>query len=226
MSIFVENQRKPTPQSIRRTLENAIVDGRFSPGEKLNIDALMTEFACSRTPIREALQALEVSGLVKIESKRGTFVAELGVIELTERFEVMAEIEALCAKLAATRATQSDIDLLRRTMDACRQAGKTGDSDAYYHENTAFHHTIYAASGNKFLEQEALRLQAMLQPYRRRQLQFRGRMENSLREHEIILKRIEQGDAAAAQTEMSAHVRIQGDRFYQLVASLRSSEKT
>src|SRR5690606_27294096 len=115
-------------------LENAIVDGRSIPGEKLNIDALTTEFACSRTPVREALQALEVSGLVKIESKRGTFVAELDVIELTERFEVMAEIEALCAKLAATRATQIEIDLLRRTLEACAQAAQTGDSDAYYHE--------------------------------------------------------------------------------------------
>lgn len=212
---------KPTTQQIRQVLENAIVDGRFAPGEKLDIEALTAEFSCSRTPIREALQALEASGLVKIESKRGTFVAALDVIQLTERFEVMAEIEALCAKLAAGRATQADIDRISTTNDACRKAANMGNSDAYYHENTAFHHAIYAASGNKFLEGEALRLQAMLQPYRRRQLQLRGRMQSSLKEHEAILAHIEAGDTSAAYDEMSAHVRIQGDRFHQLVASLR-----
>lgn len=214
---------KPTAQQIRQVLENAIVDGRFAPGEKLNIDALSEEFSCSRTPIREALQALEASGLVKVESKRGTFVAALDVIELTERFEVMAEIEALCAKLAASRASQTDIDRISIANDACGKAAHTGDSDAYYHENTAFHHAIYAASGNKFLEGEALRLQAMLQPYRRRQLQLRGRMLSSLKEHEAILAHIKAGDVIAVHDVMSAHVRIQGDRFHQLVASLRGS---
>lgn len=217
-------QGKPTTQYIRQALENAIVDGRFTPGEKLKIDALIEEFSCSRTPIREALQTLEASGLVKIESKRGTFVTELDVIELTERFEVMAELEALCARLAASRATQGDLDRIKVALQACRDAESTGDSDAYYHENTAFHHAIYAASGNRFLEGEALRLQAMLQPYRRRQLQLRGRMMSSLKEHETIVALIEAGDAIAVHREMGAHVRIQGDRFYQLVASLRPSK--
>ncbi len=70
----VRTAAKPTVQHIRQVLENAIVDGRFVPGEKLDPEALAGEFACSRTPIREALQALEASGLVRIESKRGTFV--------------------------------------------------------------------------------------------------------------------------------------------------------
>lgn len=224
MRVILASNGKPATQHIRQALENAIVDGRFTPGEKLNIEALMEEFSCSRTPIREALQTLEASGLVKVESKRGTFVTELDLIELTERFEVMAELEALCARLAANRATDADIDRIRTALTACKQAGSTGDSDAYYHENTAFHHAIYAASGNKFLESEALRLQAMLQPYRRRQLQLRGRMRRSLDEHEAILAHIESGDAAAVHREMGAHVRIQGERFYQLIASMQKAK--
>ncbi|WP_150121495.1 GntR family transcriptional regulator, partial [Sulfitobacter sp. HI0023] len=49
---------------IREALENAIVDGRFSPGTRLDPVALAQEFDCSRTPIRDALQQLEASGLV------------------------------------------------------------------------------------------------------------------------------------------------------------------
>lgn len=212
---------KPTAQHIRQALENAIVDGRFAPGEKLDPEALAVEFSCSRTPIRDALQALDASGLVRIEPKRGTFVTKLDVVELTERFEVMAELEAMCARLAATRASPTEIRRIRDAEKACAQAAHTGDHDAYYHENTTFHHAIYAASGNRFLQSEAQRLQTMLQPYRRRQLQLRGRMMRSLQEHQQITDRIEQGDAVGAAAEMNAHVRIQGDRFHELVASMR-----
>lgn len=214
-----------TTQQIRQVLENAIVDGRFGPGEKLDIERLADEFSCSRTPIREALQALEVSGLVRVESKRGTFVTELGIVDLTERFEVMAELEAMSARLAATRVSAAGLDRILAAQALCEQAVETGDSDAYYHQNTAFHHAVYAASGNRFLESEALRLQTMLQPYRRHQLQLRGRMMRSLHEHRRIVSRIEAGDPEGASAEMNAHVIIQGDRFHELIASLRLTQK-
>lgn len=219
------SRSRPNPQAIRQALENAIVDGRLTPGEKLDPAALAAEFACSRTPIREALQALAASGLVRVEPKRGSFVTELGLIELTERFEVMAEIEAMCARLAAERAAPAALAAIRdacAACAACETAAATGDSDAYYHQNTVFHHAIYAASGNRFLEAEALRLQTMLQPYRRRQLQLRGRIDRSLDEHRRIVAAIEAGDAARAAAEMQGHVIIQGDRFHALVAALRT----
>lgn len=216
------SRSRPNPQAIRQALENAIVDGRLTPGEKLDPEALAVQFTCSRTPIREALQALAASGLVRVEPKRGSFVTQLGLVELTERFEVMAEIEAMCARLAAQRAAPSALTAIRSACTACETAAGMGDSDAYYHQNTAFHHAIYAASGNGFLEAEALRLQTMLQPYRRRQLQLRGRVGRSLDEHRRIVAAIEAGDAARAAAEMQAHVIIQGDRFHELVASLRT----
>ncbi|SDD36421.1 DNA-binding transcriptional regulator, GntR family [Paracoccus isoporae] len=214
-------KNRMTAPQIRQAMENAIVEGRFAPGDKLDLEKLEAEFACSRTPIREALQALEVSGLVRIEPKRGSFVTRLDVVELTERFEVMAELEAMSARLAATRAGADDIWRIRETLAGCETAAETGNSDEYYHQNTYFHHAIYAASGNRFLEAEARRMQTMLQPYRRRQVQLRGRMMRSLHEHRRIVQMIEAGDAERAATEMNAHVVIQGERFHELVAALR-----
>lgn len=198
------------------------MDGRFVPGEKIDPEVLAAQFGCSRTPIRQALQALENSGLVRIESKRGTFVSKLNVVELTERFEVMAELEGMCARLAARRATTEDIKRLREAQNACEKAIQSGDTDEYYFQNTRFHQLIYAASGNHFLEQEAVRLQTMLQPYRRRQLQLRGRMRRSFDEHGRIVQLISEGLDTEAGAEMHTHVIIQGDRFHELVASLRS----
>ena len=99
----------PNTVRVREALENAIVDGRYPPGSRLDPEALAREFDCSRTPIREALQQLEASGLVRVAAKRGTFVSEWSVEELAERFEVMAELEAMCARLAARRISDAEL---------------------------------------------------------------------------------------------------------------------
>ncbi|MCA8879090.1 MAG: GntR family transcriptional regulator [Rhodobacteraceae bacterium] len=214
----------PSAVRVREALENAIVDGRFPPGARLDPEALAREFDCSRTPIREALQQLEASGLVRVAAKRGTFVSEWSVEELAERFEVMAEIEALCARLASRRITHAEMARLEDLHRSCRELADAGDVDAYYAENSAFHTCIYGATHNAFLAQEAGRLHAMLQPYRRMQLQVRGRMSRSLAEHDSIVAEIRAGDADAAAAAMRGHVLIQGDRFHDLTAALRNTQ--
>lgn len=215
----------PTTLRIRGALENAIVEGRFPPGAKLDPELLAREFDCSRTPIREALQQLEASGLVRVFPKRGTFVSEWTADELAERFEVMAEIEAACARLAARRITDAELTEFETVHAACRALAEAGDVDAYYTRNSDFHHCIYHATHNAFLEQEASRLHAVLQPYRRMQLRVRNRMARSLAEHDDVLAAIRSGDGEAAAKAMRDHVVIQGDRFHDLIAALRQDNR-
>ena len=211
----------PNTVRVRRALENAIVDGRYAPGSRLDPEALAQEFACSRTPIREALQQLEASGLVQVLPKRGTYVSEWSAADLAERFEVMAEVEALCARLAARRITDAEMTVFEAVHESCRQLAEAGEVEAYYLRNSDFHHCIYRATHNTFLEQEAMRLHAMLQPYRRMQLQVRNRMARSFAEHDAVVTAIRAGDGGAAAEAMRAHVVIQGDRFHDLLAAIR-----
>ena len=201
------------------------MDGRFPPGAKLDPEALAREFEVSRTPIREALQQLEASGLVRVAAKRGTFVSEWSVEELAERFEVMAELEAACARLAARRITDAELAELEAAHEACRRLADQGEIDAYYAENSAFHACIYRATHNAFLAQEASRLHAVLQPYRRMQRQVRNRMVRSFAEHDAVVAAIRSGDDRAAEEAMRGHVVIQGDRFHDLLAALRHEPK-
>ena len=214
----------PTAHRIRLALENAIVDGRHQPGDRIDPDLVAVEYGCSRTPVREAFQALEASGLLVVQPKRGTFVARLSVAELMERFEVMAELEAFCARLAARRAEGEDHARIRQCLSDCEVAANAGDSDRYYSENTRFHQAIYRAAHNDFLFAEARRLQAILQAYRRRQLQAQGRVRRSLKEHRLIAARITEGDPEGAARAMADHVLVQGDRFRDLIALLGSSD--
>jgi DNA-binding GntR family transcriptional regulator len=213
----------PNALRIRNALENAIVQGHYTPGERLDPEALEREFECSRTPIREALYQLESSGLVTVMPKRGTFVSSWSAGQLAERFEVMAEIEATCGRLATRRISETELAEFEAIHARCQSLAEAGDSDGYYQHNSLFHHCIYRATHNAFLEQEAARLHAMLQPYRRMQLRVRNRMSRSFNEHDIIVAAIRAGDADAAATALRDHVIVQGDRFHDLLAALRQT---
>ena len=203
----------------------AIDQGTFRPGDRLLESDLATRLGLSRTPIREALQQLEASGLVRVAAKRGTFVSEWTPEELAERFEAMAEVEASCARLAARRITDAELAALEALHESCRRLAEAGDVDAYYAENSAFHTAIYRATHNAFLAREAARLHAMLQPYRRMQLQVRNRVNRSFEEHDAVVRAIRDGDDDAAGEAMRSHVVVQGDRFHDLLAALRESRR-
>jgi DNA-binding GntR family transcriptional regulator len=205
---------------LRDALEDEIVNGVLKPGERLDEAALAERFRVSRTPIREAFKYLVGSGLVETVPNRGTFVANVGLPQLIEMFEVMAELEGMCARLSARRISDAEAEQLRSLLEGCARAKETGDPDAYYYENERFHNCIYHASHNRFLAQQARQLQMRLKPYRRLQLRVRHRAGRSLEEHRRIVDAILAGDEAAAETRMKDHVMIQGERFTDLVATI------
>ncbi len=213
--------KRSNAQRLRDILEDDIINGRRVPGERLEPETLCRDFKVSRTPVREAIQQLVASGLVTVMPKRGTFVARVGLDQLIEMFEVMAELEGMCGRLAARRATREELGALADSMERCVAAAEAGDTDEYYYENEGFHQAIYAASHNGFLANEASQLKQRLKPYRRLQLQVRHRMGNSLAEHREILAAIEAGDADEAEQTLRDHVLIQGERFSDFVASVR-----
>lgn len=202
-------------------LESLILNGSFRDGDRLDEVQLAERFAVSRTPLREALQRLANSGLVEQIPRRGVFVRQPGPVELVEMFEVMAELEAACARFAAMRITEEALTELRATNERCQQAVEMRDSDGYYRENERFHAILYQQSGNAFLAQESRRLHRRLMPFRRLQLRVRGRLRQSMAEHEAIVDALERGDAAAAAEATRAHVAVQGEKFNNLMASLK-----
>lgn len=206
---------------IADTIEALILEGVFQDGERLDEVQLAKRFSVSRTPIREALQRLAQSRLVEQLPRRGVFVRQPGLVELVEMFEVMAEMEAVCVRLCATRITDAALDELNTVNARCTAAVDAQDADGYYRENERFHGILYKQSGNAFLEQECLRLHRRLQPFRRLQLRLRGRLRQSMSEHEAIVAALEDGDGEKAATIIRAHVAVQGEKFHHLMANLR-----
>ena len=204
---------------IRDSLEQRIVEGELGNGKRLDETELSSFYGVSRTPVREALQRLAESGLADHLPRRGTFVRSPSLSQLVEMFEVMAELECMAIRLAARRATANDIDALEKDNETCRAAVAANDTKKYYEVNARLHGRIYQMSGNSFLAIEARRLHDRLRPFRRLQLRVRGRMEESMAEHDIILAALRDGDANLAMETMKKHITIVGVRFNDLVSS-------
>ena len=131
---------------IADSIESMIFDGTFDDGERLDEVQLAGQFNVSRTPLREAFQRLAVSGLVEQIPRRGVFVRQPGPTDLLQMFELMAELEASCARLAARRITDEALEELEKTNNACNEAVSEGDTDLYYQLNERFHAIIYRQS--------------------------------------------------------------------------------
>ena len=206
--------------SIAEQLEERIFNGTYSDGDRLDEVRLAGEFGVSRTPLREALQRLARSGLVTLIPRRGAFVTQPGPVELLEMFEVMAELESVCGRLAAMRISDQALTELLDANARCQTAVDTANVDLYYAENERFHQIIYAQSGNQFLATETNALHRRLKPFRRQQLRLRGRMAQSMAEHRLILEALEKADPDAAANALRGHVAIQGEKLQSLMASL------
>ncbi|MGI9372911.1 MAG: GntR family transcriptional regulator [Hyphomicrobiales bacterium] len=211
---------KTTAKSITAALQRDIATGTLVPGDRLDEASIATRFGTSRTPVREAITRLASTGFAVHRPNRGAIVAKLSLSELIEMFEMMAELEATCGRLAAQRASDAQLQDMQAKHEACAKFAEQGNAEHYYTANVVFHEAIYAASGNTYLANETRQLRNRLAPYRRLQLNRRNRPEESYKEHDAIVVAISAGEADTAAALLRAHVAKQSGSFNDFVASL------
>ena len=88
---------KPLRELVCENIRQAIIDGTFSPGERLMEIQLADEMGVSRTPVREAIRKLELEGFVVMIPRRGTYVADISIKDITEIYEVRTCLDVLAA---------------------------------------------------------------------------------------------------------------------------------
>lgn len=214
-----ESKRPATrAEEIRQAIEGDIFQGRLRPGSRLDEEGLAARFGLSRTPVREAILQLVYSGLVEKKPHQGAVVAPLDLHRMVQMFEVMSEIEGLCARFAARRMSGEEKDNLTQLHAQAQALAAAGDLDNYYAVNRVFHDAIHDGSHNEILREMTHSLFARLAPYRRYQLNHPGRVEASMTEHKAILAAITRSDPDAAQAAMRRHVTIQADIFAEFVS--------
>ncbi|MGX1049502.1 DNA-binding GntR family transcriptional regulator [Bradyrhizobium japonicum] len=155
-------------EELRLQLADEIVRGTLAPGAPLDETDIARRFSVSRTPVREALRQLVASGLVESRAHRGAVVAQPSVERLKSMFEAMAELEALCAGLAAERMSAAERHGLEAIHEELRVLSYAGNPDRFHEVNERFHNAIYAGSQNGYIAEITLATRVRVQPFRPR----------------------------------------------------------
>ena len=199
---------RTSAEDIRQQLAVRIICGELAPGTPLDETSLATEFAVSRTPIREALRQLAASGLIAQKPHAQALVAKPDEATLAGMFEVMGYLEALCAGLSAVAMTAAERDSLDAQHMKMAGIVREGDHAGYVEANETFHSAIYDGAHNAYLADLTRSTRQRLQPFRRAQFQALGRLSRSHAEHSVVVDAILQGDRARAESAMRQHIAI------------------
>ena len=215
-------------ESVRVALEQDIFTGQLAPGASLDEETIARRFSVSSTPVREAMLQLIQSGLVEKQPRQGAIVARTDVRNMIQMFEVMSELEGICAKFAARRMSAEEKKILADVHRRSEAALKRGNQDLYYGLSRRFHLLIIDGTHNDELIEMTNRLGIKLVPYRRFQLSYPGRSESNLRDHAALLEAIMSGASDVAHDLFRKHTTMQGDVLAEYIAqaSTRSNRPT
>ncbi len=181
-----------------------ILRGEFKPGDRLHENNIARDLGVSRSPVREAIRALEATGLIEVTPRIGASVTTFDAQDLTQLLEVRAVLEAFAAELAAKHRTPADIDEIDRCLIEGRKASASNDLVTAAECHRDFHLAIERASGNDHVERT-------VGPLRHRtELVFSvladSRSMLSWDQHQIIREAISAGDPIAAHGAVLDHM--------------------
>jgi DNA-binding GntR family transcriptional regulator len=159
--------RAPTlTQSVAERINDAILDGKFEPGERLVETRLSGMFGVSRAPVREALKILETTGLVRIVVGRGTFVCRLNRDELNRVAVAHALLMGFAARLACVHGTARTFTTLARSQRLLSRASESGRATDVRRQEDAFLTALFDAAEDTVLRQTVLGMRGQILVHR------------------------------------------------------------
>ena len=206
---------------------------QFAPGERLPSEkSLSEEFDISRASTREALQKLEVLGLIDIKHGKGSFVsdspylkpiqeivasklltADVGVKEL---LETRLYIEQGTVKLASINVSESELNELEKVVGEMDKAVEGNDVESFSELDMKFHLLIGRISGNTLMRRMLRTIRDIMREQQERINRVDGVMSVSQEHHERILEAIEKKDVESAQRSMADHLVTIKQKYEQL----------
>jgi DNA-binding GntR family transcriptional regulator len=184
---------------VAERLVTAIQDGTLKPGERLVEMQLAARLGVSRAPLREALKALEASGIVESRRGRGTYVREVTAEEAEHVLAVRAVLEGLAARLYAVSATPAMIEELAGLNERIEEAAGAGESAEWRRLDWSFHEQICVFSGNPFLLNAWRSLSNLVRIFLLRHEGYLTDMPAVLANHRAVLKAIRDRDPDRAE---------------------------
>lgn len=200
------NRPKSLTELVTEKLRELIVDGTLALGSNLSEASIAKDLGVSRTPVREAVNRLEMEGLLRIEPQRGTFVFSLEPEELA----MICDARVCLETTAMTEAISRNPETLQAALADCvaqmKTARQKADDQGYLALDTHFHQCILDHSGNRFLNDAYQTISFKMAAIRNRLGRHPDHMAKSFREHCEMLETVKNRDVEKALRILEAHI--------------------
>jgi DNA-binding GntR family transcriptional regulator len=200
---------KPLATQVAEEIRRLIRANNLVSGQRLSEQRLCERLGVSRTPLREALRILSAEGLVTISPNKGARVAESSIEDTFHMFEAMGVLEGSCARLAAERLTDTDLETMESLHEQLEISHRNGDPESYMSWNREFHEFVQEKAGNPVLGRIVSGLRDVILLHRYRQIYRPGRFDESMEEHRRLIEAFRARDSERAERLMQTHLQKQ-----------------
>lgn len=200
--------RNGLSERVYTRLKEAIMEGKFPPGERLSPEELAKHFEVSITPIRDALKRLEGDALVEVVPRQGVFVSQFSADAIQEIFDIRHLIEQACVERlseVSDEMIQRIIEIMKQ-MEDLRDGGKFRHYPRFIELDTQFHAHIVTLRANKRLMELYEELQWPLQVMRGISHTNYHRAEETVAEHWAIVEALVERNVTTAQEKIATHL--------------------
>ncbi len=187
-------------------IREGILSGRYGENEELKENTIGAELGVSRTPVREALRQLELSGLVNIIPNKGAYVTGISAKDAHDIYVIRSYLEGLCARWACENITEEQINAIEEVIFLSEFHTKKGHYDQIVELDSKFHKLIYDACGSKILEHELTVFHHYVERIRKITLSMEERAVRSNAEHTAILNAIRERNGELAEKLAHEHI--------------------
>jgi DNA-binding GntR family transcriptional regulator len=143
-------------QVLVRRLRQRIMSGKLRPGDRVVENKWASEFGVAQASIREAINILVQDGFVAKADGRSARVTNLSEDDVLHLYELRGALEGLAARRAVE--LQADLTPLKDALTRMRTAARKSDAEALLDADLAFHLALVAASGNRYVVEQAERI--------------------------------------------------------------------
>lgn len=210
-------------QRVRTKLKEAVMAGRFSPGQRLTIRSIAGALDVSLTPAREALYNLASEGVLDLRSDGSVYVPELTEERIIELTKIRVALEGLASREAVQRITDREIAEIVKLNDAMIEADAQREYSKLISLNWQFHFSIYRASHLDQLVRMIESCWMMTGSYLNVIYPEFGEVKEGISNHLQIVRALEQRDGERLASAINMDINLAADALLSAIRHQDSS---
>lgn len=209
-TVFTKRKQKPSFVELAyEGIKRLIIEEQLEPGGLLSENQLAEYLNMSRTPVREAIRRLQAEGILESVKGLGTFLKPLTRRDVKNIYEVRKALELIACETAILKITQEEIDEVRGSMTSILNRYKSGEKIEQMEFSVIdgqLHDLIVKESNNEYIQILMDQIYFNVDRYRIISFQVSLDLEESTKQHLVLLDCIEERDLDLLKKRLSSHL--------------------